>query len=185
MQATASGMLSVYFYDTLAGSQPLEPTTIAARANPQVASCIHCPTGCICIISTPQHIVFNVLNTVSCCLRLWQCCLQGPDHPCLNYGSTHRGLPCSACAHSTAMPSGQILRMHRLLACLMKHGVEGWLLRASTEVLGWMQVVEVNIDASDVPSEYALTILSECAAFPRRLVFFLKGTLSVRCPVLF
>ncbi len=42
------------------------------------------------------------------------------------------------------------------------------------------QVVEVSIDASDVPSEYALTILSECAAFPRRLVFFLKGTLSVR-----
>jgi hypothetical protein len=41
-------------------------------------------------------------------------------------------------------------------------------------------VVEVSIDASDVPSEYALTILSECAAFPRRLVFFLKGTLSVR-----
>jgi len=38
----------------------------------------------------------------------------------------------------------------------------------------------VSIDASDVPSEYALTILSECAAFPRRLVFFLKGTLSVR-----
>ena len=37
MQATASGMLSVYFYDTLAGSQPLEPTTIAARANPQVS----------------------------------------------------------------------------------------------------------------------------------------------------
>ena len=41
----------------------------------------------------------------------------------------------------------------------------------------------MNIDASDVPSEYALTILSECAAFPRRLVFFLKGTLSVRCPM--
>jgi len=41
-------------------------------------------------------------------------------------------------------------------------------------------VLEVSIDASDVPSEYALTILSECAAFPRRLVFFLKGTLSVR-----
>ncbi len=38
----------------------------------------------------------------------------------------------------------------------------------------------MSIDASDVPSEYALTILSECAAFPRRLVFFLKGTLSVR-----
>ena len=43
-------------------------------------------------------------------------------------------------------------------------------------------MVEVSIDASDVPSEYALTILSECAAFPRRLVFFLKGTLSVGPP---
>ncbi|KAK9838193.1 hypothetical protein WJX81_007935 [Elliptochloris bilobata] len=76
LKATASGVLSVYFYDTLAGSQSLAPTAIAARADPQV--------------------------------------------------------------------------------------------------------VEVNIDASDVPSEYALTILSECAAFPRRLVFFLKGTLSVK-----
>lgn len=35
-QATASGTLSVYFYDTLAGSKGLEPTSIAARANPQV-----------------------------------------------------------------------------------------------------------------------------------------------------
>ena len=38
MQATASGTLSVYFYDTLAGSKGLEPTSIAARANPQVRS---------------------------------------------------------------------------------------------------------------------------------------------------
>ncbi len=36
------------------------------------------------------------------------------------------------------------------------------------------------MDASNVPGEYALTILSECAAFPRRLVFFLKGSLTVR-----
>ena len=36
------------------------------------------------------------------------------------------------------------------------------------------------MDASNVPGEYALTILSECAAFPRRLVFFLKGQLEVR-----
>lgn len=52
--------------------------------------------------------------------------------------------------------------------------------RASGQAVLRGQVVEVSIDASDVPSEYALTILSECAAFPRRLVFFLKGTLSVR-----
>ncbi len=43
-----------------------------------------------------------------------------------------------------------------------------------------MQVLEVTVDASNVPGEYALTILSECAAFPRRLVFFLKGSLWVR-----
>lgn len=42
-----------------------------------------------------------------------------------------------------------------------------------------MQVLEVTVDASNVPGEYALTILSECAAFPRRLVFFLKGSLWV------
>jgi hypothetical protein len=44
--------------------------------------------------------------------------------------------------------------------------------------LTW-QVLEVVVDASNVPGEYALTILSECAAFPRRLVFFLKGSLTV------
>lgn len=42
------------------------------------------------------------------------------------------------------------------------------------------QILEVVVDASNVPGEYALTILSECAAFPRRLVFFLKGSLTVR-----
>ena len=42
-----------------------------------------------------------------------------------------------------------------------------------------VQVLEVVVDASNVPGEYALTILSECAAFPRRLVFFLKGQLEV------
>ena len=40
--------------------------------------------------------------------------------------------------------------------------------------------VQAVVDASNVPGEYALTILSECAAFPRRLVFFLKGNLVVR-----
>lgn len=62
----------------------------------------------------------------------------------------------------------------------MEH-VDEMLLLAVSFTAPCTQVVEVNIDASDVPSEYALTILSECAAFPRRLVFFLKGTLSVRC----
>ena len=52
-QATASGMLSVYFYDTLAGSQPLEPTTIAARANPQVG-----------LVSLPRRMLLQVLHTI-------------------------------------------------------------------------------------------------------------------------
>lgn len=41
------------------------------------------------------------------------------------------------------------------------------------------ETLEVTVDASNVPNEYALTILSECAAFPRRLIFFLKGALTV------
>ena len=74
-------------------------------------------------------------------------------------------------------PSGHIQPWQCLLG--MPHESILWTAAADSEL--WTQVVEVNIDASDVPSEYALTILSECAAFPRRLVFFLKGTLSVRC----
>lgn len=38
--------------------------------------------------------------------------------------------------------------------------------------------LDVVVDASNVPNRYAVTILSECAAFPRRLVFFLKGHLT-------
>lgn len=41
---------------------------------------------------------------------------------------------------------------------------------------------QVTVDASNVPNEYALAILSECMTFPRRLVFFLKGYLTVRWP---
>ena len=52
--------------------------------------------------------------------------------------------------------------------------------RCHIPILLPMQVLEVVVDASNVPGEYALTILSECAAFPRRLVFFLKGQLEVR-----
>ena len=40
----------------------------------------------------------------------------------------------------------------------------------------WMQLV---VDASNVPSKYILTILSECATFPRRLIFFVKGSFGV------
>lgn len=38
----------------------------------------------------------------------------------------------------------------------------------------------VDVDASNVPSDYTLTILKECASFPRRLIFFQKINLTVR-----
>ncbi|KAK9818096.1 hypothetical protein WJX72_007154 [[Myrmecia] bisecta] len=41
------------------------------------------------------------------------------------------------------------------------------------------QVIEVVVDASNVPSQYALSIFSQCATFPRRLIFFLKGAITV------
>ncbi|KAL0043447.1 hypothetical protein WJX79_004917 [Trebouxia sp. C0005] len=37
-------------------------------------------------------------------------------------------------------------------------------------------MLELVVDASNVPSKYILTILSECATFPRRLIFFVKGS---------
>lgn len=37
----------------------------------------------------------------------------------------------------------------------------------------------VDVDASNVPSDYTLTILKECASFPRRLIFFQKIDLAV------
>jgi len=40
--------------------------------------------------------------------------------------------------------------------------------------------VQLVVDASNVPSKYILTILSECATFPRRLIFFVKGSFGVR-----
>ena len=57
--------------------------------------------------------------------------------------------------------------------------VSASLVMASEPIAVSAQVLEVVVDASNVPGEYALTILSECAAFPRRLVFFLKGQLEV------
>ena len=39
--------------------------------------------------------------------------------------------------------------------------------------------LEVIIDASDVPSDYILAILSQCSTFPQKLVFFLQGDLTV------
>lgn len=44
------------------------------------------------------------------------------------------------------------------------------------------QLLEVSIDASDVPSDYILAILSQCSTFPEQLIFFLKGKLVVRWP---
>ena len=43
------------------------------------------------------------------------------------------------------------------------------------------QSLGVAIDASDVPSDYILAILSQCSTFPEVLIFFLKGKLTVRC----
>lgn len=40
------------------------------------------------------------------------------------------------------------------------------------------QVIDVAIDASDVPADYILAILSQCSTFPEELIFFLKGRLA-------
>ncbi|KFM27945.1 hypothetical protein F751_5281, partial [Auxenochlorella protothecoides] len=40
-------------------------------------------------------------------------------------------------------------------------------------------IIDVTIDASDVPSDYILAILSQCSTFPEVLIFFLQGNLTV------
>merc|ERR1712130_75822 len=40
--------------------------------------------------------------------------------------------------------------------------------------------LEVVVDASNLPTEYILTILTQCSSFPRRLVFFLKGSFKTK-----
>ncbi|KAL4515034.1 hypothetical protein Ndes2526B_g03650 [Nannochloris sp. 'desiccata'] len=42
------------------------------------------------------------------------------------------------------------------------------------------KLVHAQIDASDVPADYILSILSQCSTFPEVLVFFLKGKLRAR-----
>ena len=42
------------------------------------------------------------------------------------------------------------------------------------------KLVHAEIDASDVPADYILSILSQCSTFPEVLVFFLKGKLRAR-----
>jgi hypothetical protein len=42
------------------------------------------------------------------------------------------------------------------------------------------KLVDIDINASDVPSDYILSILSQCSTFPEVLVFFLKGKLRAR-----
>ncbi|KAL6784479.1 hypothetical protein ACKKBF_B01985 [Auxenochlorella protothecoides x Auxenochlorella symbiontica] len=41
-------------------------------------------------------------------------------------------------------------------------------------------IIDVTIDASDVPSDYILAILSQCSTFPEVLIFFLQGNLTAR-----
>jgi len=40
--------------------------------------------------------------------------------------------------------------------------------------------LEVPLDASNVPSDYILAILTQCSTFPEQLIFFLKGRLVIR-----
>lgn len=42
------------------------------------------------------------------------------------------------------------------------------------------KVVDVVIDASDVPTEYIMSILTQCSTFPEVLIFFLRGQLTSR-----
>lgn len=42
------------------------------------------------------------------------------------------------------------------------------------------KLVHAEIDASDVPADYILSILSQCSTFPEVLVFFLKGKIRAR-----
>jgi hypothetical protein len=42
------------------------------------------------------------------------------------------------------------------------------------------KLVHTQIDASDVPADYILSILSQCSTFPEVLTFFLKGKLRAR-----
>lgn len=39
-------------------------------------------------------------------------------------------------------------------------------------------VLHVAVDASDVPPDYILSILSQCSTFPETLIFFLRGRLE-------
>lgn len=39
-------------------------------------------------------------------------------------------------------------------------------------------MLDVNIDASGVPADYILSIVSQCSTFPHVLIFFLEGKLS-------
>lgn len=41
-------------------------------------------------------------------------------------------------------------------------------------------MVEFSLDASDVPSDYILAILTQCSTFPEQLIFFLKGRLEAK-----
>lgn len=43
-----------------------------------------------------------------------------------------------------------------------------------------LQVIHVEIDASDVPADYILSILSQCSTFPEVLIFFLRGHLTAQ-----
>lgn len=41
-------------------------------------------------------------------------------------------------------------------------------------------MLDAVVDASNLPTEYVLTILTQCSSFPRKLIFFLRGNFSIR-----
>src|SRR5690349_3451147 len=43
-----------------------------------------------------------------------------------------------------------------------------------------LQMVHVNVDASNLPRRYTRVVYDQCFGFPRILVFFLLGTFQVR-----
>lgn len=43
------------------------------------------------------------------------------------------------------------------------------------------QVLDVNVDASNLPRRYTRVVYDQCFAFPRILVFFLLGSFQVGC----
>lgn len=170
MQAQVEGQLKVFFYDTEAGAKNISSIVVPARSTLYSLDVSNlsipwdserCLPACQLAPGRIPHALPGIAHTSprsDCCNSSHSACLPySPWHSmCVNQ---HAGLDCMHwyCLPSSVpliRPSGHMT--HDTLLC-----------------------AQVVVDASNVPNRYAVTILSECAAFPRRLVFFLKGHLTV------